>query len=362
MTGPAAPGEPGALSPATVDEFPDLSEAIGLIGLVESEGLGLPPANQAELLRRVSSVRAEEAVAMASELSARLVKVGRGARPGAQAAAADMLLPDDLAGKAKALLPGPPTKMLVHQEQLLIATKLAVFYGQAGRPRIPVDLLPIGQVLLAINDLYDPRLDSQSEDDHLVGIVARRSVAIGNESTRNLIARYYDLLVRRVRLKQDEPAALDLDRAMIARCGLDVMTMMAFALYYSLPTLHPQPEVLFGPGGFWSAIGELNRAIPDPALRQRLMRCLSADRRWYVERFHALGEADSTMTTSFLPFQERPIYLMDDGRPIMLSPLFMVDRMSVGMYWALHAQFGADDPVEGVRRFTAFSEDSSRTT
>src|SRR6266487_5166254 len=87
--------------------------------------------------------------------------------------------------------------VLVHEEQLLLAAKLALCYGQPG-PAKEIPLEQLGELLLGINDLLQEKDAEAATLRELMIIRSLRRRGISrNEQARYLLPRYFDLLVTR---------------------------------------------------------------------------------------------------------------------------------------------------------------------
>ncbi len=87
--------------------------------------------------------------------------------------------------------------VLVHEEQLLLAAKLAFCYGQPG-PAKDIPLEQLGELLPGINDLLqEEEAEAATLRELMIVRALRRRGISRNEQARYLLPRYFDLLVTR---------------------------------------------------------------------------------------------------------------------------------------------------------------------
>jgi hypothetical protein len=115
-----------------------------------------------------------------------------------------------------------------HSEQLLLAARVAVEFGQAGSYQ-PGERAQVGELLLRINDCLMSR-PAPTRDD-IVAMALRQLGAFPHAQERYLVARYHDLLVTRAR-SGTQPVAFD-DAFETFSDGVSIDAFRALGLAYA---------------------------------------------------------------------------------------------------------------------------------
>lgn len=240
--------------------------------------------------------------------------------------------------------------VLIHEEQLLFAAKLALCYGQPG-PAKDISLEQFGELLLGINDLLRQE-EVETATIHEVMIVRslRRRGLVRNEQTRYLLPRYFDLLVTRARGKV--LAGVDFDRMFLDAVGFTIEQWMAFAFLYAVPFTGVSSIKELQDKGLLTMIQRWEGQVRDPEVLNRCQRLLSRKRAAFRSELLPVGA--EVIRADNLPMQEHPLFRFEDGSAFPISLPLLMEKGTMGVYWMLHKLFSQKDPKEGVRTFTAF--------
>lgn len=123
--------------------------------------------------------------------------------------------------------------VLIHEEQLLLAAKLALCYGQPG-PAKDIPLEQLGELLLGINNLLqEEEAEAATLRELMIVRVLRQRGISRNEQARYLLPRYFDLLVTRTRSKS--LPGIDFDQMFLDAVGFSIKQWMSFAFLYFAP-------------------------------------------------------------------------------------------------------------------------------
>jgi len=243
--------------------------------------------------------------------------------------------------------------VIAHQEQLLVAAILAFLYGQPGLPE-DTSLHLFGRLLLGINDLLNYEQRGTTFQDIMITLASRRQAIALSGQPRYQLARYFDLLVTRSRKKSS--ATCDLDATFQSHASISIEEYMAFGFLYLEPFLDARTVYDLQQKNFLQRIHHIESQVRDPQLLERCQPLFSRD----ADAFQAIWSdkrEQPLVGLSFLPFQQYPLFRMSNGSAIPIDFSFLLDKMSMGAYWLLHAYFRTDDPQNGVRRFTSYSGD-----
>src|SRR5437879_5919227 len=186
--------------------LPEVMHAHALIGCNDLRGDDLTTVTKiCDVARRLT---AETVLYVVSALNLMLGAV-RGPVPATkrdqQIGLAQDLLPRGLVDQVVAGLESGAIDLVFHSEQLLLAARIAVEFGQP-RAFQPVDREFIGELLLRTNDCLMSR-PGRTRDD-FVAMALRQLGAFPHEQERYLLPRYHNLLVTRAR-SGTQPDALD---------------------------------------------------------------------------------------------------------------------------------------------------------
>lgn len=239
---------------------------------------------------------------------------------------------------------------IVHQEQLLLAARLAFLHGQCG-PSEDTPLELIGELLLGINDLFKYGQQSTTPQELLITLTARRQAIALSGQPRYQLARYFDLFVTRSRKKAQ--ATYDLDAAFLRHTQISLEEYMAFALLYQGPFFGATSVHDLQQNDFLHRVRLFEAQVRDP---QFLARCQQLFAR-NAEEFQAIWSEKGDRPVerlSYLPFQLYPLLRLSNGSAIPITLPFLYDKMSVGAYWLLHESFRVADAKKGVPAFTKY--------
>lgn len=252
---------------------------------------------------------------------------------------------------------------VAHQEQLLLAARLALLHGQPG-PSEGTSLEPIGEFLLGINDLFKyhqwdaPSEESTSQEltpqELMTRLASRRQAIISSGQLRYQLARYFDLLVTRSRKKCRKNC--DLDAAFVRQTNISLEEYMACGLLYLEPFFGATSVRDLSEKNFLHRVRLLEEHVRDPQLLEYCRRLFVQD----TEAFRAIWSETGDQPIerlSFVPFQRHPLVRLSNGSAIPIDQSFLLDKLSVGAYWLLHESFRATDTKNGVPTFTRYIGD-----
>ncbi len=240
--------------------------------------------------------------------------------------------------------------VLVHEEQLLLAAKLALCYGQAG-PAKDIPLERFGELLLGINDLLQQE-EAEAATIHELMIVRalRRRGITRNEQARYLLPRYFDLLVTRARSKS--LAGVNFDQVFLDAIGFGIEQWMAFAFLYAAPFIGVASVKELQDKGLLNVIQRWEGQIHEPEILERCQSLFSQEKAGF--RSELLPAGMEVVQAGNLPLQEHPLFRLENGSALPISLPLLLEKGTMGVYWMLHRLFSQHDPKEGVRTFTAF--------
>ena len=155
------------------------------------------------------------------------------------------------------------------QEQLLLAMRLVIEHGLPGPPG-EIDKLGMARLLLGVTDLMvsGEGLESGPAEDVAIALALRRLGLPGAEKITCEIARWYDLLVTRVRAAGGTPGAMDLDVVFQAATGLEIEDFLAIAWMHAAPLYHPRSPQDLAAAGFHTVLRQ--PASTDTGIRTQL--------------------------------------------------------------------------------------------
>ena len=267
-----------------------------------------------------------------------------------QRALAQYLCTPEVARRVDRCIEAGRGDVLVHEEQLLLAAKLALCYGQPG-PAKDIPLEHLGELLLGINDLLQQE-EAEAATLHELMIVRalRRRGVSRNEQARYLLPRYFDLLVTRARSRS--LPGVDFDRVFLDAVGFSIEQWMAFAFLYAAPFLGVASVKELQDKGLLDVIQRWEGQIRESEILERCQPLFSRDRAGF--RSEVLPAGIEVVRAGNLPLQEHPLFRLENGSALPISLPLLLEKGTMGIYWMLHRLFSQNDPKEGVRTFTAF--------
>src|SRR6266487_877683 len=240
--------------------------------------------------------------------------------------------------------------VLIHEEQLLLAAKLALCYGQPG-PAKEIPLEQLGELLLGINDLLQEKDAEAATLRELMIIRSLRRRGISrNEQARYLLPRYFDLLVTRARSKS--LSGVGFDREFLGAVGFTIEQWMAFAFLYVAPFIGVASVKELQDKGLLNVIQRWEGQVREPEILKRCHRLFSQERAGFRSELLTAGMEE--VRVGNLPLQEHPLFRLENGSAFPISLPLLLEKGTMGLYWMLHKLFSKNDPKEGVRTFTAF--------
>ncbi len=227
--------------------------------------------------------------------------------------------------------------LVFHDEQLLLAIKLAILYGRAGAAELTTESRhAVGRFLLGVNDLLRRGDLDNPESAAMLGFAMRALYMGAHEPPAYVVARYHDLLVNRMAaaLTAGE-ISLDIDRNCRAEHSLGVEDIIALAFFWSAPfgPLNPNPP--FAPGGalgFYHAGDQLLGRLQAHERAETIIQMFGADR---AQLRAELDDSTPLDQSNFIPLATHPFYRLEGGGVIPVHHRLMLDKLSVGTYWTL---------------------------
>jgi hypothetical protein len=260
------------------------------------------------------------------------------------------MLPSPIKDSVVRMLKAGSHHVWFHDEQLLVAAKLAVLYGRDGPPAW--DKAVGAELLLGINDIVgsaEPAVETsdKEEERRLLGFIIRRLGLLQNEAPRYLIGRYYDLLVTRAD-KYQGLLQQNVNEAFLAATGIGIEEFFAFALVFAAVFSQFSTAQKLGEANFAGIGIEVEASIKDNQVRGKVSEALATDRAGLQERFAGEAESPQIARSQLLPFQEKPLYRLSSGSLVPLIYPFLLDKASLGIYWILQNYFAGIDTQHGV--------------
>jgi hypothetical protein len=304
---------------------------------------------EGRLIEWVRAIPTETVIAVCSALS-RLLAVGHEARQlphytameVVQRQIANWVLSPIYSGDVVRLLTGgarAPRQALVHDEQLLLAMKLAVLHGQDGPPELagPEHWHAVGRILLGLNGLLGRTRVDDPESDLMLGMTVRGLSVTNSEPAAYLIARYFHLLAESSHGVFDGGGAgRTFDADFASAYGVSIEEFMALAALCAAPfaNLNDPLASRLGPGGFWQAGKLALQQMAAAGYDAAKLDLVAGDKSWYASQF---AGAQALWTSTFYPFYERPFYRSVTDTIIPLSHRLSLEKIGSGVYWMLHA-------------------------
>jgi hypothetical protein len=305
------------------------------------------------LIELATRLPTEAVVTVASIVNTMLKNrhVGRAERLHDQGDLAREILDGLTLNRVLALLHTGRFHFIFHEEQLLTAARLAICFGRSD-PDETWDKQTMSEFLLRVNDALT--LGAEANDDDMGLMISLRRLGLAeHEQPRYLLGRYFDLLISRSRARQGQPSSVDLDAAFLAATGVTIEQFLAFGLLYCGPYMEIDDAASLLQSRFLSAAAAVEAGIADSSLLDLCRTLFSADRAWFLAHLNPSGLPADIALTSFLPFQERPLYRLRNASAVPLSFRFLLERATYGAYWVLHEYCRQRDPRAGVQRFKA---------
>jgi DNA-binding protein HU-beta len=328
----------------------------GILTFVTWSDVSQDPLGSDDLRQLAASLPAEALLTLISVIS--IIQTNTGWNldliRGQQRNLAQQICPPEIAQQIDRLIAQGRCDVLAHEEQLLIAAKLAVYYGQAS-PLVPERAdeasYTLGKLLLGINELLlHGEGGFANTEQFLFDLALRRQARSRNEQIRYLVTRYYDLLVTRSRSQHDP--TFELDQALYAETGLNVEEYIALACVYYLPFSASQTLSDLQARNFQHIIRHYERKFRSRRLAERVARLFSRDIAGFGAALQASGQ--DVLHASNLPFKQTPLFQMANRSALPLSVPFLIEKVTMGAYWQLLDHYSAHDPHNGVRNYIAY--------
>jgi hypothetical protein len=237
------------------------------------------------------------------------------------------LLPRSLVNQVVVRLANGTIDRVFHTEQLLLAARIAIEFGQQGAFQA-VDREFVGELLLRTNDCLMSR-PGRTRDD-IVAMALRQLGAFPHEQERYLLPRYHDLLVTRAR-SGTQPDALD--KAFEAFSGgVSIDAFLALGLAYAaLFTSIQRPPDL---AGFDRVVQEVEERLKQSPEATKVRALLTAEPSWYRRSPITSTSLQELAGTDLAGFYERPFVRLSNGSALPISMRLALERLSSGLYWS----------------------------
>jgi hypothetical protein len=218
----------------------------------------------------------------------------------------------------------------VHDEQLALAAKLLMVRGADGDQ--PIDVPSLARFLLAVNEAL-------SDDDALfeqtgnlgLAVSLRRLGGFPHQQARYLIARYYDMFVKRAATAEYLILGQSLNEAFALQTGVSFEQFIGFALAFFAPYGGAKSVADLIDSGYPQSLQDLLLSVPEH-VRDRLLGDLAATREEYLNTWQL---DDIMQLARYLPFRQRPYYKSSDGTVEPLIPEFCLDKVSIALHHEL---------------------------
>jgi hypothetical protein len=243
------------------------------------------------------------------------------------------LLPENLASDVIRRLESGETDVVFHQEQLLLAARLAVAFGQAGS-RGTWNRDAGGEFLLRVTDCLGAVGD---DDESILRLVLRRLGAFAHQQERYLLPRYFDLLITRARAEYGTPSPFD--TAFQAETGLPIETFLALGFAYSgfftgIRTAQDLSQFQFD-----AIVSTVESRLSGSPHAEAARTVLTANRDWYRLAPFPSDRLEDLALATFVPFYDKPFYRVSNGSALPISLGLALQRLSIGVYWTVFTWF-----------------------
>jgi len=272
-----------------------------------------------------------------------------------QSALARQICTSEIADKIERKINRGDRDALTSAEQLLQAAVFAILYGKSGlaEDQSNGSINELGNFLLKVNEVI-------STDDHglgekfsdvelLIKLSMQHHSRTLQEQPRYLLARYYDLLV--TRSQEQKSSKLDFNQAMYEATGLGIEEFMALGFLYYTPFGDKSEVRQLAENNYWGMIHGIESRIRKLEIRERVQSLFASSLDEFRRAFKK-GELNP-LDASLLPFKKRPFYRTENGSAIPVSLPFVLEKFSVGTYWALHGWY-CDQSKKALNSFTGF--------
>ena len=268
---------------------------------------------------------------------------------------AQRLCTPKLAQRIELLIRSGRGDAIVHQEQLLLAARLAFLHGQPGSSE-DSPLEPIGELLLGINDLFNYGQQATTLQEFIITLTSRHQAIALSGQPRYQLARYFDLLVTRSRKKPE--ATCDLDAAFMQQTSISLEEYMAFALLYLEPffgarSVHDLQHLLdkMSVGAYW-LLHESFRVADSKKGVQTFTKHVGALFQDYITdllvRIYAAGQPERFFDeTSILLASPRMRQAMRKGKPPQCCDGVLVSGNSLVLFEMMATLLSIRTLVEG---------------
>lgn len=313
-----------------------------------------------DLRTLATSMRAETLLSLISLISVILTNTHWDRQRFQQRTIARQICPPDTARRVDGFLARGERDVLAHTDQLLLAAKLAILYGQPGpaeRELQPTAVYQMGKLLLGINEVLEQReVKLPFPDEFMINLVLRTKARARNEQLPYLLARYFDLLVTRSRRK--EGIQHDLDALFQEQIGLSIEEYMALAFWYYTPFINVTGIKLDEEPGFLDRVKQREQQMHSPELVKRCRALFTNNVASFRKSLKLEDDAQLDLQTildaSLRPFKQQPLFQLENGSALPIHLPFLQEKVAMGAYWILLDSFIQRDPDQGARTFIAY--------
>jgi hypothetical protein len=237
------------------------------------------------------------------------------------------LLPRSLVDQVVARLGSGAIDRVFHSEQLLLAARIAIEFGQPGAFQ-PVDRESVGELLLRTNDCLMSR-PGRTRDD-FVAMALRQLGAFPHEQERYLLPRFHDLLVTRAR-SGSQPDAFD-NAFEAFTDGLSIDSFLALGLAYAglFASIQRPPDL----AGFDRIVQEVEARLKRSSEATKVRALLTAEPSWYRRSPIPSTSLQEMAGVDLADFFERPFVRLSNGSALPISMRLALERLSSGLYWS----------------------------
>ncbi len=271
---------------------------------------------------------------------------------GQQQELAQYLFPKKIADHIAALIKRGERDTFIHDEQLLLAAKLAILHGKPGPPDQMESLHILGQFLLGVNDvLQTGEKMSDSPDELELYLILRRQGLHRNEQIRYLLPRYYDLLV--TRSNHVPKVGRSLDEAFRLETGIGIEEYLGFSFLYLTPFFGVTNVETLQQKDFLSIIRRYEEQFRDLEMRERCQEFFSRNRATFSKTY----EGEDLLLSSNLPFKHHPLFRMENGSALPISFSLLGEKATMGIYWVLYnhfTEYQSPEAEKGNNEFTTY--------
>lgn len=265
-----------------------------------------------------------------------------------QAALITALFPAMLRDAALGFLRRDPYTTVVHAEQLLYVTYLALLWGSDDPSHQP-EPATLAELLLRVNDWIDiPQVPGDQNSQ--ISTLLRRSSALSQEEHRGVLARYYNLLATRARMSPVPDC--DFDDAYLEAAGITIEKHLAVVSAFTASFLKIRSAADLARLGFDRIVQRVQDLMESDADAKTAGARVIAPPSWFRHKFGTPVLPEKGAFISYEAFHERPFVALPSGAILPVAPSLALQSLAVGVYWTLFTYYQAG----GRRKLETFRE------